>query len=79
MWRNRELEEKNRAAESNLEAISEEPGVILNIAKQRNGDFEGRVGLWFDQRTYRYYSAADRSMWGRLSYVDAGASQDCVA
>jgi twinkle protein len=29
-------------------------GVVLNVAKQRNGDFEGKIGLWFDQKTYRY-------------------------
>ena len=48
-----------------LEELKEQYGVILNIAKQRNGDFEGKIGLWFDQTSYRYYSAYDRSLWSR--------------
>jgi twinkle protein len=41
------------------------PGVIVNVAKQRNGDFEGKIGLWFDQQTYRYRSASDDASWKR--------------
>jgi twinkle protein len=43
----------------------EKPGVLLNVAEQRNGDYEGKIGLWFDKATYRYHSSFDRSMWGR--------------
>ena len=67
VWRNRKHEEALQKAESDEEraALMEKPGVILNVAKQRNGDFEGKVGLWFDQQTYRYHSSHDRSLWGR--------------
>lgn len=67
VWRNRKHEEALQKAESDEEraALMEKPGVILNVAKQRNGDFEGKVGLWFDQETYRYHSSHDRSLWGR--------------
>jgi len=43
--------------------------VILNVAKQRSGDFEGKTSLWFDQKTYRYFSAYDDQTWQR-SYID---------
>jgi twinkle protein len=33
--------------------------VILNVAKQRNGDWEGKIGLWFNPATYQYHSAHD--------------------
>ena len=67
VWRNRRLEEDIEAAETEekREALAEKPGVILRVAKQRNGDFEGRVGLWFDQKTYRYYSSHDNRTWSR--------------
>ena len=67
VWRNRKHEESVQKAQSDeeREALMEKPGVLLNVAKQRNGDFEGKVGLWFDQETYRYHSAHDRSLWGR--------------
>lgn len=67
VWRNKKHEERIQQAQSDEEraALMEKPGVILNVAKQRNSDFEGKVGLWFDQETYRYHSAHDRSLWGR--------------
>lgn len=67
IWRNRKHEEELGAAEDEASKaeLEEKPGVILNVAKQRNGDFEGKIGLWFDQDTYRYHSSFDRSIWGR--------------
>jgi twinkle protein len=67
IWRNRQHEDQIKAAQSDEEIrrLNEKPGVIMNVAKQRNGDFEGKIGLWFDQETYQYHSAYDRSMWGR--------------
>jgi twinkle protein len=82
VWRNRKLEDaiaKLQAAGDSEGAATlsrSKPGVVLNVAKQRNGDFEGKVGLWFDQRTYRYRSSADEATWKR-AYLgegrDAGA------
>ncbi|WP_208439249.1 bifunctional DNA primase/helicase [Bartonella tribocorum] len=56
IWRNRSLEDKIFAASLAQEKadLVKRPGVIMNIAKQRSGDFEGKVGLWFDPQTYRY-------------------------
>lgn len=67
VWRNRRHEDAIQAAESEDERkeLEGQPGVILNVAKQRNGDFEGKVGLWFDQETYRYHSSYDRGVWQR--------------
>lgn len=73
IWRNRKHEEAVQAAASDDERaeLEEKPGVILNVAKQRNGDFEGKIGLWFDQATYRYQSSYDRSQWPR-QYISTG-------
>jgi twinkle protein len=66
-WRNRGHEEKVQNAKTDEEraVLNEMPGVVMNIAKQRHGDFEGKIGLWFDQNTYRYHSSYDRGLWGR--------------
>lgn len=68
VWRNKRHEEELQAAatEAARFELDEKPGVILNVAKQRNGDFEGKIGLWFDQATYRYHSSFDRGMWDRV-------------
>ena len=85
VWRNRDLADDIEALErkqaqeverSKLEKIKAEldglrgsPPVVLNVAKQRNGDFEGKVGLWFDQQTYRYYDGSNKSFWRRQDYL----------
>jgi len=71
VWRNRRHEEDVKAAKADSpewHELNEKPGVILNVAKQRHGDFEGRVGLWFDQETYRYHSSYDRGSWSNRHY-----------
>ncbi len=70
VWRNRKLEDELRqateaaargdaSAELKLQDLADKPPVVLNVAKQRNGDFEGKVGLWFSLETYQYRSAHD--------------------
>lgn len=76
VWRNRKLEEKIAQAEKDkdeeeLAALSEKPTVVMNVAKQRNGDFEGKVGLWFDKENYQYRSSSDRKGWPR-TYIEGG-------
>jgi twinkle protein len=71
IWRNRKFEDAiaKLGAAGDVDGADRlresKPGVILNVAKQRNGDFEGKIGLWFDQRTYRYRSSADAATWRR--------------
>lgn len=76
VWRNRKHEEALSSAKTETERLEleDQPGVLLNVAKQRNGDFEGKVGLWFDQTTYRYHSSYDRGLWER-TFVPRGQSE----
>lgn len=74
VWRNKKHEDAvNAAASDELrdELFSSKAGVVMNVDKQRNGDFEGKVALWFDQKTYRYHSAPERKTWGRNYVIDA--------
>jgi twinkle protein len=70
LWRNRGLEDEIEAAcraanqgdataREKLAVLIAQPTVVMNIAKQRNGDYEGKVGLWFDKKTYQYRSSRD--------------------
>jgi len=67
VWRNRKLEDQIKAEKDDLtrHELMQKPTVIVNVAKQRNGDFEGKVGLWFDQQSYRYHATPDRAFWDR--------------
>lgn len=80
IWRNREHEDRLKAAKTEVERqqLDDKPGVMMNIAKQRNGDFEGKIGLWFDQETYQYHSSFDRNLWGRR-YVKGSYDLDEAA
>ena len=46
-----EMETATEERRRELEAI---PSVILRLEKQRNGDWDGKIGLWFDRDCYRY-------------------------
>jgi twinkle protein len=70
IWRNRKLEDELRAAaesadrgdaaaQQKLADLAEKPPVLINVAKQRNGDWEGKFGLWFNSQTYQFRSAHD--------------------
>ena len=67
IWRNKKLEDEIRVASeaadrgdtTALDKLSEKPPVLINVAKQRNGDWEGKFGLWFNPATYQYRSAHD--------------------
>lgn len=71
IWRDRKHEDEIAKLNNSGEQVAakklrdEKPGVVLNVAKQRNGDYEGKVGLWFDQDTYRYRSSVDQAAWKR--------------
>lgn len=80
VWRNRKLEDDIRAAQSDkdmakLAELKKKPGVIVNVAKQRNGDFEGKIGLWFDQSSYRYRSEPDVD-YGARAYIGITAETE---
>ena len=82
VWRDRKREEELKMAlaekpqnEARIEAAEEKPGVIINIAKQRNGDFEGRCRLWFNQECYQYFSKEDNRRFPR-NYLDRPEKQE---
>lgn len=51
VWRNK-AKEKNRAAGKLVADM--EPDALLICDKQRNGEWEGQIGLWFDQQSMQY-------------------------
>ena len=86
IWRNRKLEDELKAAIEGAERgdaaaklkaaeLEDLPGVVLNVAKQRNGDWEGKCGLWFSQSTYQYRSRDDSPLgmnyMGQCSIMEA--------
>lgn len=79
IWRNRGLEKKIADAKTDEDKakLAEQAGVMLNVAKQRNGDFEGVAGLWFDQANYRYRSSHDGPTWKRqyLAGAELGSGE----
>lgn len=68
VWRNSKLEGEIQVLRDKVERgdgdavdklakLASVPTVIMNVAKQRNGDWEGKVGLWFNSQTYQYRSS----------------------
>ena len=80
VWRNRKREDEINEEDSEdkrRELLAERPMVMLNIAKQRNGDFEGKRGLWFCQQTYRYSNSPTGN--SRRCYPIEGVLEEVAA
>ena len=52
VWRNKRKEQKK--ADGKLEDGDNTPDAFLICDKQRNGEWEGRIGLWYDVDSMRY-------------------------
>jgi twinkle protein len=52
VWRNKRKE----AAAAKSEAQSSDPDALMIIDKQRNGEWEGKIGLWFDPASHQFVS-----------------------
>lgn len=59
VWRNRGKERKQADGEL---GVADKPDVILNVDKQRHGDFTGLLKLWMDRHCYRFVGG-----WGQSS------------
>lgn len=57
VWKNKE--KAQRMAESGHYIDREEPDAVLVCEKQRNGEWEGKMKLWFDYRSQQYIEEAD--------------------
>lgn len=57
-WRNKKKEEESRKTEPNEKKL-QEPDAILNCDKQRNGEWEGKIALWFDPESFQYLESED--------------------
>jgi len=51
VWRNKA---KEKASQEGKEPKKEEPDALLICDKQRNGEWEGQIKLWFDKQSMQY-------------------------
>lgn len=69
VWRNKPKERKRgeiRDHHKRME-LETEPDCVLTCCKQRNGEWEGGVALWFDRASLQYIEtpeAAPKPLWG---------------
>jgi twinkle protein len=68
--RDRNLEDMRAAAETEeqLTELSSKHGVWLKIDKQRNGDWQGDIGLEFDKSSYRYLTSKDEMVYSMVNH-----------
>lgn len=61
VWRNKPKEHKahDPAGAAKRSRFADGPDAILNCCKQREGEWEGFVKLWFDKRSLQYLESAD--------------------
>lgn len=68
VWRNKSKEEKLRIVNQiNDQSIADQPDCLLICDKQRNGDWEGKISLWFDPKSYQFLNYSSQKP---VKYVD---------
>jgi twinkle protein len=79
VWRNKRKEAvqdgKLKVPAKELDAVQAEPDCYLSIEKQRNGDWEGVFGFWFDSLSMQYVER-DRQLPRRYHVDGAAVSLD---
>lgn len=64
VWRNKPKEIKMQKLALANEPLADEntkPDTILNVVKQRNGEWEGRINLWFHKASKQYHGKLSNS------------------
>ena len=56
VWRNKRKEQAVASSKAD-EKMLNEPDTLIICDKQRNGEWEGKIGLWFDQASMRFKEA----------------------
>jgi twinkle protein len=72
LWRNKAKEAKAEAGKLDEEGKAA-PDAVLMCDKQRHGDWEGRVTLWFNRKTLQYVG---RNTTQPIDYLKKGGVDD---
>lgn len=82
IWRNKKKEQKVKAAVATgmplAEEVRREEDAVLTCSKQRNGDDEPIVRLWFDRKSFQYLAHEDhlpRAIYGLSSVKEYSDEQ----
>lgn len=72
IWRNKHKEEQLRKHEIDHTSppadLINYPDCVWICDKQRNGDWEGKVGLWFDAKSYQYLNHSSQKLARFVDY-----------
>lgn len=83
LWRNKrkesKLEQEPQAISEDGQAVNEKPDSIWYWQKNRNGDFERPVALWFDQPTRHFLEKPDARPRAFVTFVRDAAFHPEVA
>lgn len=53
VWRNRDKERKRQEGDES-DDLAKQPDTVITVSKQRHGEWEGRILLWFHKGTLQY-------------------------
>lgn len=60
IWRNKRKEDESHKANNRDPEVMKEPDALLICSKQRNGEWEGKVGLYFHKPSLQYTASEGR-------------------
>jgi twinkle protein len=54
VWRNKPKEAELQKSDKAPASVHEKPDAMIEVCKQRNGEWEGKILLWFDRPSQQY-------------------------
>jgi twinkle protein len=83
VWRNKPKEEEIRKAEAMKMEPSEEtlgkPDAVLSCHKQRNGESEPKISLWFDKDSHQFLGSPRATPYNYVPPMPVAKADDVVA
>lgn len=74
VWRNKRKEDELQKTPDDLK-LKTQMDAILTCDKQRNGEWEGKVYLWFDRESYQYLSGPESKPFRYVSWSQQSPPQ----
>lgn len=75
IWRNKRKEEEVQQ-NGNDQDILRQPDALLICSKQRHGEWEGRISLWFHRESFQYVSGEGQRAMEFFKFTNTEAKQE---
>ena len=75
----RQHRESDLEKDPNNDDAKSSPGALLMCQKQRNGEWGGKVWLWFDLASMQFFESSTGKAKGYVPYLEAVSTREALS